>query len=748
MIKKINRIRNYGVFQDFKWNRGIPEFKKYNLIYAWNYAGKTTLSRIFRSFELKKEHTDYVGGDFEIEDDNQRKYGKSDLDKFSDIRVYNVDYVKNNLKWQTDAEEFEPIFILGEENIEQQEFLKNKKENKRILEEEAESIAAKINKLNSELNSALSERAKLIKRTLSWPDYEKRNLEKAINKIGSNCQNYILLDSDYSDTLAVYKSTDKKDSLSKPDLPLLEFQILLDRTKILSKKQVISQIIDKLKDNNKLSDWVQEGIELHKNKKVCEFCGNELPEDLLNRLEGHFSKDFENLQRDIITLEKSITKHRTIINDYFDAFPHKARLYTELEDEYNSEILNLKYEIEKYSDHLDQLSDFLDIKKQKPFEEVVVEIFDFDFSQIGRIDKLLCSLIERHNSKTDEFDKMKSEARNRLQYHFAADFVREKGYFDTNKNISDLNNKLKECYSQISKIEREINLIEIKISNISKGADRINKYLKSFFRDDALKILPTEKGMFKLYRHNVVAKNLSEGEKTAISFTHFVASLEDRKTDIKNCIIYVDDPVCSLDTNHIHSVYAFIKEIFGGYKCKQFFITTHNLEFFNLMKDFIKQELGIRGAGDERTPFYLIERTFNSVANKSTITSLPVQLRKFNSEYTYLFSLLYAFYRNPNDDFKMLHLLPNICRRILEAYLGFRIPDSRSWISKINALIVNSTDAGMVVKFVHDYSHEQSSERFLSFPDLNECKQVVSLIINALEMNDKSHFDALSEQCN
>ena len=45
MITKINRIRKFGVFQNMDWG-ALPEFKKKNLIYGWNYSGKTTLSRL------------------------------------------------------------------------------------------------------------------------------------------------------------------------------------------------------------------------------------------------------------------------------------------------------------------------------------------------------------------------------------------------------------------------------------------------------------------------------------------------------------------------------------------------------------------------------------------------------------------------------------------------------------------------------------------------------------------------------
>jgi len=35
MIESIDKIKNFGLFKDFKWNSNIPNFSQYNLIYGW-----------------------------------------------------------------------------------------------------------------------------------------------------------------------------------------------------------------------------------------------------------------------------------------------------------------------------------------------------------------------------------------------------------------------------------------------------------------------------------------------------------------------------------------------------------------------------------------------------------------------------------------------------------------------------------------------------------------------------------------
>ena len=62
-----------------------------------------------------------------------------------------------------------------------------------------------------------------------------------------------------------------------------------------------------------------------------------------------------------------------------------------------------------------------------------------------------------------------------------------------------------------------------------------------------------------------------------------MAKLQDIKTDgEKPYIIWIDDPISSLDSNHIFFIFSLINsELFEDKKLKykQLFISTHNLDF-------------------------------------------------------------------------------------------------------------------------------------------------------------------------
>ena len=84
-----------------------------------------------------------------------------------------------------------------------------------------------------------------------------------------------------------------------------------------------------------------------------------------------------------------------------------------------------------------------------------------------------------------------------------------------------------------------------------------------------------------------MAFNLSGGEASLIAFCYFITQLKDELSgpDAEKLIIYIDDPISSLDANHIFYVYSLIESILcEPLKYAQLFISTHNLEFLSILK--------------------------------------------------------------------------------------------------------------------------------------------------------------------
>jgi wobble nucleotide-excising tRNase len=44
MFKKIIKIKDFGIYRDFKWGTDIPELKKFNVIYARERLGQNLIN--------------------------------------------------------------------------------------------------------------------------------------------------------------------------------------------------------------------------------------------------------------------------------------------------------------------------------------------------------------------------------------------------------------------------------------------------------------------------------------------------------------------------------------------------------------------------------------------------------------------------------------------------------------------------------------------------------------------------------
>lgn len=72
-ITRLHKAKNYRIFRDFAWpTSGLPDFARFNVIYGWNGAGKTSLSNIFRHIERRESLTD---GEIEVVVDQVRVAG-------------------------------------------------------------------------------------------------------------------------------------------------------------------------------------------------------------------------------------------------------------------------------------------------------------------------------------------------------------------------------------------------------------------------------------------------------------------------------------------------------------------------------------------------------------------------------------------------------------------------------------------------------------------------------------------------
>ncbi|MDN3436369.1 AAA family ATPase [Pseudoalteromonas sp. APC 3356] len=320
-VKRLD-IKSFGSYSNFVWKDKIKsskneteDFKKLNILYGRNYSGKTTLSRIFRSFEIGSLPSKISLPEFKIFTDDgeltQLDVNKGNLE----VRVYNKDFISDNLSFLVDDEgHISPIAIIGDDNTKIEQQIADKRailgsvENKDGLYHEYEIKKQSHAKLNSKIVSLATKLEKsLTDKANKKPNGIKHQTKFAVSTYNINALKADIktvsggdyfLSEDNETRLEQLIQDQKKSQLSLSiTAPTSLKSLLISVNLLLTRKIKPSRPIQDLLDDHLLQDWVKQGRKHHEAKReTCGFCGNALPIDLWNKLDAHFDLESEKLE--------------------------------------------------------------------------------------------------------------------------------------------------------------------------------------------------------------------------------------------------------------------------------------------------------------------------------------------------------------------------------------------------------------------------------------------------------------------
>jgi len=736
MIKRIDFISQFGIFRDFRWSGNLPEFAKLNLIYGWNYSGKTTLSRIFQALEHKKLTAEYSAGRFQLLTKDDSLVSSADLTASPAVRVFNRDYVENNFSEDYSANS---IYIVGEENIGLRKRLEQLNKRRAHVESIERDFSEKQKAITSELDKLGTDKARDIRHLLGDPGFERPKLKKRIEEVRRNPERYIMAEHDVSAWLSTLKSGDQFHSVSSVSCKIPDFVLLAKEVNELLNQTASQRAIARLKQNPEVEGWVREGLLLHKDTSSCEFCGGALTTARLEELRGHFSEEYEHLVK---AIGDKISHINTLsLNPHL---PDEMRILPELRQSF-SQITNQLSNWLQWATAL--RNELIDALKQKQVAIERCHNWDGDLTRADQGKQLIAKvnqIIEQHNQKISQIDKEKDEARTALERHHAAFHFLENEIEQRESEIARITERLKRAKEILKRIDSQIQEIEQRIKETSVGATKLNSLMRYLLPGNNIEVVSVGDDQFQFHRDGVVATHLSDGEKTAITFAYFITSLEAKGATLSDTIVFIDDPISSLDSNHIYAVYALICERLEN--SRQLFVSTHNSELFNLLKArWLNERKGGGNKADTRA--YYVWRSVSSDGEPfADLRDLPTLLRKFKSEYEFIFSQLHVFSTASQPSLHDAFTAPNLLRKFLEAYLGFRKPSIRSWSEKLDLLLDSPEQRLEIKKFADDASHLQSLDRSLQHPDfVSNAQRCVKMVLDALERRDSDHYESLCE---
>ena len=734
MISRINHLTHFGNYRQFQWGVTTP-FTKRNLIYGWNYSGKTTLSRLFQILAEANQLAQWQGSQFEVELQGGATMTHANLANLQHIKVFNRDFIQRNFQQEHKAP---TLFIVGGPAIK----LRNRIA--RLNEHETKVLAIKgrlsenHRRLQGELDSLGTDHARSVGTLTGDRTYNRTKLVAEIDRVKATPDAFILTEEDLQAKVALVRSTEQWANINTVHAPAENPDTLRITLHAVVQKTASNEAITKLKENRDLESWIRTGLSHHVDSSPCEFCGSAIPEERLMALQKHFSKAYEDLTAELASQVSTLEETELAID-----LPDERDFVPDL----RAQFVTLKARIENWITWANSaISEFATLAKQKERSLETQLACVVDTSRAPEIDQIVLdinALVTAHNQKRTQIDTEKSAAKGAIEKHQAASFYQNNNVLDRESAIQTAIDQVDEAQNLLTEIAAKKGGIEALIQQQSIAAQNINDTVQFLLPDNNISVAEIPGGSFEFRRDGSPANNLSEGEKTAITFAYFLATLENNGASLNQAVVFIDDPISSLDSNHIYAIYALITTKLES--CLQIFVSTHNCELYTLLKDhwfYANQQYANRGDACS----YYTRRFLDGTTHQwhSTLEDTPNLLRKYKSEYQFVFDQLHQFSSSQAPTLHEAYTSPNLLRKFLEAYLGFEKPCVPKWSNKLDLLFDADIDRVEIQKFADDASHLQGLSRALQEPNfIANAQNTVKKVIQALKAKDLPHYTSM-----
>jgi wobble nucleotide-excising tRNase len=734
MISKINSLTSFGNYRQFLWV-GITPFTKRNLIYGWNYSGKTTLSRLFQILAEPNQLAQWQGCQFEVELQGGATMTHANLVNPPRIKVFNRDFIQRNFQQEHQAP---AVFIVGSNTI----HLRNRITRLNEHETKIQTIKARLTenhrRLQNELDLLGTNHAREVATVLGDRTYNRTKLQAEIDRVKAAPSTFILTEEDLQAKVSLLRSTEQWTNINTVPTPADNLDTLRQRLLVVMQKTASNQAIAKLKENRALESWIRTGLSHHVDSSQCEFCGSTIQEERLTALHRHFSKAYEDLSAEVASQISILDETELTI-----ALPDERDFVPGL----RAPFVTLKAKVEDWTAWANStVGELATLARQKQLSLETQLVCLVDTSRASEINHIVAdinALVTDHNQKRTQVDTEKRAAKGVIEKHQAASFYQ-------NNNVSGREGAIQVAVDQVAKAQNVLTRIvgkkhgiEALIQQQSIAAQKINETVQFLLPDNSISVAEVPGGSFEFRRDGSAARNLSEGEKTAIAFAYFLATLENNGASLAQTIVFIDDPISSLDSSHIYAIYALITKKLDS--CLQIFVSTHNSELYTLLKDhwfFVQQQYANRG---DACSYYT--RRFLDGPNHqwhSTLEDTPNLLRKYKSEYQFVFDQLHQFSLAQAPTLHEAYTAPNLLRKLLEAYLGFKKPCVSKWSDKLDLLLDSDVDRVEIQKFADDASHLQGLSRALQQPNfISNAQNSVKKVIQSLKAKDLPHYTSM-----
>lgn len=778
VIKKLNKISRFGSYSNFTWPDDLPEFATVNIFYGRNYSGKTTLSRIFRCIEGQALDRPIGSAAFELELSDKTSITEETLTSTLCLRVFNQDYVRENLRFISDSPAgVTPFAILGADNAK--------------LKQQIDEIEKIIGLENDDQSTGLCKELRDIRSSASIAATEAKNERDSLDNLlvdkatdrntGIKYQSDRYGDQNYNKNTLKRELTEvlKVDYWPLEPTEIRKLETLLDQKQLpqLGKfkadipdlfefhtnvMELVSRPVggtDKLAalvEDIALNQWVQRGLGHHDGPgEKCKFCDELITSERWGALSRHFDEESQRLADGIDKLIGWAVSAKDAANRI--RLTPAVSIYSKFRDDYVE--LEQRFDSWRSNWNSAMADSVAALHQRKNQLHVPFTIADLDKSICNASDMQdqINKIIDCSNSYADEIASEQNSAKNRLRlnevFHFGKTIEysrRLKDIQELEERESALSTRAKAVQDRVESLRAQVLALQDSMSDQGLGAKAINDYLQHSLghRELSLKFVKeagnsSKATRFEVCRNGVPAWHLSEGECSLIAFCYFIARLKDSTTANQKPIIWIDDPICSLDGNHIFYIFSLLDaEIAQAKTYSQLFVSTHNLEFLRYLRRLNATFVSKNGKECKvEHRWYLVSRS----GGPSTLSCLPKTIKDFTTEYSHLFEkLVNATEVNLADNagYSSLYGFGNELRKFLEIFLYYRYPDREFDLGVLQLFLGDNAKVSLVNRVVNEFSHMIGRvERGAGPIDIPELVSAAKCVLDTIRQ-DRAQYEA------
>ena len=686
MLRRIDALRDSGIFKDYRWSAGCPEFARVNVIYGGNGSGKSCLAQ---AFDLactdpgKRSRLRIC-----VDDNGITRPVAEDAEVFDRILVFDVDYVTRNHRFrETDSPDMEAILTIGQRSSEAEDRLAALSQKAGELGSQAgvhSTRVAELTKKRTELLTRISVDvvADLTKLGGSYQSRSNYTVAIAENKLKGSRDGWKTLDVKQLAGNREVVNAQKQEAVAFKNHDLSVSDDLVEETKRVLGATASTVVLDTLAKHPDASQWVQQGRALHEGLDQCIFCGSPLTDERRCQIDQHFSREVELLESSIRTVTSKLDDLASAVKSCRESVPPRSAIYVDLRETYDPACTGLKDELSSLEGWIDELGTRLAKKLTNVLRadsEEVAAPPTFDCAPVDEV-------VTQHNARAASHGDHVKEAALCIERHHLSASAKE--YDKVNKEIDEANALINSIRSDLSGVNNEIASLGSSEGDPTPSVSVLNSEVARLLGRAELSFRPVG-SRYQVLRNGEPAVGLSEGECTAITLLHFMETVARHTSSGKPPIVIIDDPVSSLDSSVFLGVSTYIwSECITKERAAQLFLLTHNFELFR------QWDIQLEGLGyssrrkDFPSQLYQLiscHETRNGVtARCPVLAGWPppgVSPQKVRSSYVHAFMTVAEAKRKLDECESLEHqldaqlLVPNVIRRLLEGFIGFKRPD-------------------------------------------------------------------------